>query len=123
MVVSRGQFVHASCRFAEFPYTVSRLTGISSKSGILSIRHQLRRGPYVVTARNRFILGVCAAVVAAVALVPAILSGAGKQPKKTDGGYTVTVGGYYEGSGTATVSPDRIRIRAQVVVAGSHSDR
>jgi hypothetical protein len=61
--------------------------------------------------------------VAAVALVPAILSGAGRQPRKTDGGYTVTVGGYYEGSGTARVSPDRIRIRAQVVVAGSPADR
>jgi len=48
-----------------------------------------------------------------------MLSGAGKQPKKTDGGYAVTVGGYYEGSGTADVSPDRIRINADVVVAGS----
>jgi len=60
---------------------------------------------------------------AAIALGPTLLSGAGKQPKKTDGGYTVTVGGYYEGSGTATVSPGRIRIRAQVVVAGSPADR
>ena len=68
-------------------------------------------------------LGVCGAVVAAVALGPAFLSGAGKQPKKTDGRYTVTVGGYYEGSGTATVSPERIRIRATVVIAGSPADR
>src|SRR5689334_22975406 len=63
------------------------------------------------------------AVVAALALGTGMLSGAGKQPKKTDGGYTVTVAGYYEGAGTADVSPDRIKISAQVVIAGGKSDR
>ena len=76
-----------------------------------------------MVVRNRFILGVCGAVMAAVALGPAILSGAGKQPKKTDGGYTVTVGGYYEGSGTASVSPGRIAISATVNIAGSATGR
>ncbi|HTK76633.1 MAG TPA: hypothetical protein VL371_15305 [Gemmataceae bacterium] len=56
---------------------------------------------------------------AAIALGPSLLTGAGKQPKKTDGGYTVTVSGYYEGSGTADVSPGGIHINADVVVAGS----
>ena len=65
-------------------------------------------------------LGVIGAVAAAIALGPAFLVGAGKQPKKTDGGYTVTVGGYYEGSGTADVNPGQIRINADVVVAGGN---
>jgi hypothetical protein len=76
-----------------------------------------------VMARNRLILGIVGTAVAALALSSAVLSGAGKQPKKTDGDYTVTVGGYYEGSGTASVSPSQIKISAQVVVAGSKSDR
>lgn len=42
------------------------------------------------------------------------LTGAGLQPKKTDGQYAITVGGYFQGSGTATVSSTRVRFRARV---------
>ena len=51
---------------------------------------------------------------ALLALGPAGLHGKGKQPKRTDGTYNVTVAGPYTGSGNATVGGKSMVLRIQV---------
>jgi hypothetical protein len=52
---------------------------------------------------------------AALAALPSIAHGVGKKPKKTDGPYTLTVGGSCAGAGRATVKKDTISVTADVV--------
>jgi hypothetical protein len=47
-------------------------------------------------------------------VAPVLVYARGKQPKKTDGQYRVTVAGFYQGSGTADVNNKRVTIRAEV---------
>ena len=49
-----------------------------------------------------------------LALGPAVVYGKGKKPKGTDGSYKVTVGGDHTGSGSGTVSGNKITITVQV---------
>jgi hypothetical protein len=51
---------------------------------------------------------------ASLAVLPSVVVGAGKKPKKTDGPYTITVGGSCTGGGKATVSKDAITVTADV---------
>ena len=53
-------------------------------------------------------------VVLLLAMVPGLVSAAGKKPKKTDGPYTITVGGSYTGRGHAVVAGQLLTIKAQV---------
>jgi hypothetical protein len=48
------------------------------------------------------------------ALVPTLVDAAGKKPKKTDGPYTITVGGSYSGRGQAQVAGQLLVIQAEV---------
>lgn len=43
-----------------------------------------------------------------------VLHGVGRQPKKTNGAYQVTVAGYYAGTGTLTVRGKKVAIQATV---------
>ena len=54
------------------------------------------------------------ALAALLALGPAVVYAKGQKPKGTDGSYKTSVGGYYTGTGTATVSRRDIVIRIKV---------
>jgi hypothetical protein len=64
-----------------------------------------------VAQSRRLILLTLAAL---LALGPAVVFAKGKQPKRTDGTYKVTVGGYYTGTGTANVDSKNIFVRVEV---------
>jgi hypothetical protein len=57
---------------------------------------------------------------AGLAVLPSIAFGVGKKPKKTDGPYTLSVGGSVTGAGRASVKKDTITVFADVVDAGGN---
>jgi hypothetical protein len=64
--------------------------------------------------RARFsVIGCCLLAASLLAVTPVVYA-VGKKPKKTDGPYTITIGGSCTGSGRATVKKTTITIRAQV---------
>jgi hypothetical protein len=64
--------------------------------------------------RRRAILWCVTALVVVGAATPILVRAAGKQPKKTDGSYQVTFGGYYTGTGTANVKNKKVMIKGTV---------
>ena len=62
---------------------------------------------------------VLACLLAGSLLAPGTLRASGKQPKKTNGQYAVTVAGYYTGTGTADIKNKKIMIKATVRVDDS----
>jgi len=54
------------------------------------------------------------ALAALLALGPAVVYAKGQKPKGTDGSYKTTVGGYYTGTGIASVNRNNIVIRIKV---------
>jgi hypothetical protein len=68
--------------------------------------------------RRKINFALISTLLALAAVGPVLLNAAGKQPKKTDGGYRVTVGGFYTGTGTADVRNKKVTIRAEVRSAG-----
>jgi uncharacterized protein YpmS len=64
-----------------------------------------------VTPSRRSILLALAAL---LALGPAVVYAKGQKPKGTDGNYKTTVGGYYTGTGTASVERNNIVVRIKV---------
>jgi len=60
------------------------------------------------------LLGLAVLVVAGAA-TPVLLRAAGKQPKKTDGSYQVTVAGYYSGKGTVDVKNKKLSLVVDIV--------
>src|SRR3954451_15618811 len=67
----------------------------------------------VISSRRRACT-MLALLALASAVAPAVLRAAGKQPKKTEGTYSVTIGGYYTGIGTITVKNKKLRLDATV---------
>ena len=56
----------------------------------------------------------CALLLAMAAAVPSVVSAVGKQPKKTNGAYHLTVRGYCTGEGQGTVRGKRVSIEVPV---------
>lgn len=67
---------------------------------------------------RRTIFVLCIALLGLGALAPALLYAAGKQPKKTDGQYRVTVAGAYRGNGTVEVKNKKVNINAKMRAEG-----
>src|SRR4051812_28337435 len=49
-----------------------------------------------------------------IAAASGVAWAAGKQPKKTDGDYNVTIAGYYQGKGNGSVATQKVMIHAKV---------
>ena len=57
---------------------------------------------------------IWACVLVLLAAAPVLVHAAGKKPKKTNGPYSITVGGSYHGGGTALVVPGAVTITLRV---------
>lgn len=71
-------------------------------------RPSLRARPLRVRTWAKYV------IVLVLLLIPGLVNATGKKPKKTDGPYTISVGGSYTGRGHAVVAEQLLTISAEV---------